>query len=141
MSKHKLFPQFIFFKSTIILCKYTIISPKTNKMCDSPQIKFQIFRIELLTIPGKIGRLFPPIGSKQLPRTLRNCSLLYKNRQSFRKRGVSLHKTKFSGKPRIFQGERLMPSQFFSTGFLNFERESRHPVLKFKACLTLLSIL
>ena len=38
LPEHEVFPQLITFKSTIILCTYTIVSPKTGKMCDILQL-------------------------------------------------------------------------------------------------------
>ena len=53
------------------------------------------FRIELQSIPVKIGKLSPLIGNKKLPRTLRNCPMLHENWRLFRKQGVLFHKNNY----------------------------------------------
>ena len=124
-------PNLNFFKSTIILRKYSITCQKLAK--------YVIFRnwvpnlcIQLHSINGKIGKISLPKGSNKLPLTVRNCPVMHKNGRIFRKRVFRSIKTKVFGKQRIFRGGNVPPSRFFSTGFLNFGGKSRHPALKFK---------
>ena len=82
---YQLLLQLIFFKSTIILRKYAIISPKTGKIRDIPRLSSKFF-IELHSVSGLIGKLSSAISFKKLPRTLRNCPALQQNPRIFRKR-------------------------------------------------------
>ena len=71
-----------FFKSAIILPKYTIVSLKPAKwvmFCD----QFPNFRIDLHLVHSKIRKLSLMISSKKLLQTLKNCPVLQKISEFF----------------------------------------------------------
>ena len=117
------FFHFFFLKSTIILHKHTVILPKTGKF-----LKFLAYvlnlRIELHSIPDKIGKLW-------LPWKLRNCSALHENRQIFWKWGVLFHKSKNFWKTKNFL--RSILSILFDW-ISKFCAQIPHSTLKFRPC-------
>ena len=113
--EYELFPQLIFFKHTIILWNYTIISSKAGKIHNIPWQSSKIlkrtafkFSLNWKTITFNWQWEIATVTKKLSSITIKSVILLVTD--SFRKT----------------EGGRLLPLGFFLTGFLNFGRESSH---------------
>ena len=116
----------------IILHKYTVILPRSKKMHNIPLLSSEFLWlkcIQFLLKPEKY-HLWLTVrnyhGQQEIVQRYTTISKFFGNKE------FHFLKANISGKSKIFQGESLLFSWFFSTGLLNFGCGSRLPAQKFK---------